>query len=231
MIDRLMGALLSVSSWTGGLVWTTAWQSTLWLAVGMVAARIWRRRAGRAHLLLILSTSAAVVSPLLTESVRRMEWGVLPPPPAVPEDSPVVVVAPSEPTREVRAAEPGDVSFDELPQESREPATNQAPEPDREEQVATLPQSKTEPDPEPAKPAWTAGLRNGPQLRSRAFGCAHRSSWRSDWSSRCFPAGGSLGVNRRKQAPGYWSPCVMLLARSVCDHHRSCWSRRKFAAR
>ncbi len=162
MIDRLMGALLSVSSWTGGLVWTTAWQSTLWLAVGMVAARIWRRRAGRAHLLLILSTSAAVVSPLLTESVRRMEWGVLPPPPAVPEDSPVVVVAPSEPTREVRAAEPGDVSFDELPQESREPATNQAPEPDREEQVATLPPPKTEPDPEPAaqpaKPSWTAGI-------------------------------------------------------------------------
>jgi beta-lactamase regulating signal transducer with metallopeptidase domain len=141
---------------------TVAWQSTLWLAIGLVAARIWRRRAGRAHLLLILATAAALISPLLTETVRRMEWGVLPPPSTLPEDAPVVVVAPPEPAREVRVAEPGDVSFDELRRESREPGADQRAEPVREEQVATLPPPKTEPEPEPeaepAKPAWTAGI-------------------------------------------------------------------------
>jgi beta-lactamase regulating signal transducer with metallopeptidase domain len=162
MIDWLTFTLQSALNTAGGLASTVAWQSTLWLAVGLVAARIWRRRAGRAHLLLILATAAALISPLLTETVRRMEWGVLPPPSTLPEDAPVVVVAPSEPAREVRAAPPVDVPFDELRRESREPAADQRAEPAREEQVATLPTPKTEPEPEPeadsAKPAWTAGI-------------------------------------------------------------------------
>jgi beta-lactamase regulating signal transducer with metallopeptidase domain len=141
---------------------TVVLQSTLWLAVGLVAARIWRRRAGRAHLLLILATSAALISPALTEAVRRMEWGVLPPSPAPPEEVPVVVVTAPEPARELPAAQRRDVPFDELLEQSREPATDQAAEPAREEQIATLPPPKTEPDPEPeappVKPPRTAGI-------------------------------------------------------------------------
>src|SRR6202035_1792004 len=82
MIDHLIATSLTPKSWPGGLAWTLVWQSTVWLAIGLLAGRIWRRRAGRAHLLLVLATCAAVISPLLTATVRRMEWGVLPPPPS-----------------------------------------------------------------------------------------------------------------------------------------------------
>jgi BlaR1 peptidase M56 len=88
MIDRLMGALPSTSGGTSDLAWLLVWQSTLWLAVGLLAARVWRRRAGRAHLLLVLAMGAAFVSPVLTVIVHRMQWGFLPPP---AEPPPVVV--------------------------------------------------------------------------------------------------------------------------------------------
>ena len=81
MIDRLMGALPSVPTGFGSVVWLLAWQSTLWLAIGLLAARVWRRRAGRAHLLLVLAMGAAFVSPLLTVTVHRLQWGFLPAPP------------------------------------------------------------------------------------------------------------------------------------------------------
>ena len=74
------------------LAWTIAWQSTFWLALGLVVARLWRRRAARAHLLLMLATVGAVISPLLTTTVHRMEWGILP---AQPVETPKAVdVAP-----------------------------------------------------------------------------------------------------------------------------------------
>ncbi len=92
MIDRLMGALPSTSGGTSDLAWLLVWQSTLWLAVGLLAARVWRRRAGRAHLLLVLAMGAAFVSPLLTVIVHRMQWGFLPAPP----EPPTVVVTRTE---------------------------------------------------------------------------------------------------------------------------------------
>jgi hypothetical protein len=73
---------------SGGLGWTLVWQSTVWLTIGLVAARVWRRRAGRAHLLLTLASWAAVISPLLTLVVQRMEWGFLPPSPVVLDTAP-----------------------------------------------------------------------------------------------------------------------------------------------
>jgi beta-lactamase regulating signal transducer with metallopeptidase domain len=84
MIDRLMGALPSTSGGTSDLAWLLVWQSTLWLAVGLLAARVWRRRAGRAHMLLVLAMGAAFISPLLTVIVHRMQWGFLPAPPEPP---------------------------------------------------------------------------------------------------------------------------------------------------
>src|SRR5271169_6457986 len=94
MADDLIHLSATMPNWLGGLGWTLVWQSTLWLAIGLLAGRAWRRRAGRAHLLLILATSAAVVSPLLTATVRRMEWGVLPPPPTVTSAAHVLDDAP-----------------------------------------------------------------------------------------------------------------------------------------
>ncbi|HXY36189.1 MAG TPA: M56 family metallopeptidase, partial [Planctomycetaceae bacterium] len=169
MIDRLMGTLLSASSWPGGMGWTLAWQSTLWLAAGLVAARVWRRRAGRAHLLLVLATCAAIISPLLTIAVRQMEWGVLPAPPltepaAIAATSAPVVVPEARPSQssELQAREadefPNDRSGTGI-EESRPPA------PDVDTNVATLdpPQIEPEPttaelEPEPAVPAWTTRL-------------------------------------------------------------------------
>ena len=89
-----------------------------------------------------------------------MEWGVLPPPSAPPENAPVVVVTFPERARELPALEPSDVPLDALVQESSEPATDQAAEPDWEKQVATLPPPKTEPEskPEPVKLLWTGGI-------------------------------------------------------------------------
>jgi len=61
--------------------WTILfWQSTLWLALGLVVSRLWRGHAARAHLLLMLAMIAAVASPLLTVGVRGMGWGFLPAP-------------------------------------------------------------------------------------------------------------------------------------------------------
>src|SRR5579872_3709974 len=69
---------LGATSLTGTFAWTLLWQSTLWLALGLVVSRLWRSRAARAHLLLVLATVAAVASPLLTAGVRELGWGVLP---------------------------------------------------------------------------------------------------------------------------------------------------------
>src|ERR1700733_2485287 len=94
MIDRLMGALPSTTGGTSDLAWLLVWQSTLWLALGLLAARVWRRRAGRAHLLLVLAMGAAFFSPMLTVIVHRMQWGFLPAP---PEPLPVVMTQPEAP--------------------------------------------------------------------------------------------------------------------------------------
>lgn len=57
-----------------------AWQSTVWLGLGLIAGRVLRRQAAKAHCVLVLATAAAVATPLLTLSVRQMDWGALPAP-------------------------------------------------------------------------------------------------------------------------------------------------------
>jgi beta-lactamase regulating signal transducer with metallopeptidase domain len=61
----------------GSFVWTIAWQSTVILSLGLVLARLLQRQAAKAHLALVLATIAAVVSPVLTMTVRHLDWGVL----------------------------------------------------------------------------------------------------------------------------------------------------------
>jgi beta-lactamase regulating signal transducer with metallopeptidase domain len=177
MIDRLMGALLSASGRAGGLAWLILWQSTLWLAIGLVAARVWRRRAGRAHLLLVLAMVAAFLSPPLTVTVRRMQWGFLPAPPE--PRSAVTSVAQPEPAAPLHQAiersihEPTDRSTHEADEFSpaepesmpAQPAAEVAESdvatsepPAREEShESELTKTAIEPAPalEPAPPPWT----------------------------------------------------------------------------
>ncbi|HEV8000467.1 MAG TPA: M56 family metallopeptidase, partial [Planctomycetaceae bacterium] len=63
-------------------------------------------------MLLILATSAAVVSPLLTATVRRLEWGVLPPTPIVASDAPDLKDAPRVLPQEPVVSTPVDLPID-----------------------------------------------------------------------------------------------------------------------
>ncbi len=62
----------------GHLLLTLTWQSTLWLALGLTASQFLRRHAARGHLVLVLMSTAAILSPVSTISVRHMDWGLLP---------------------------------------------------------------------------------------------------------------------------------------------------------
>ncbi len=72
-------AWLALPLVTDTFAWTLAWQSTLWLALGLLAGRLLRPHPARAHLALVLAALAAVISPVLTRTARHLEWGVLPP--------------------------------------------------------------------------------------------------------------------------------------------------------
>jgi beta-lactamase regulating signal transducer with metallopeptidase domain len=62
----------------GSFLFTLAWQSTLWLVLGLVVSRLLRRRAARGHIVLVLMSTAAILSPVSTLAVRHMDWGLLP---------------------------------------------------------------------------------------------------------------------------------------------------------
>jgi hypothetical protein len=69
---------LIAPAWRGGFFWMAACQTTLWLAVGLLVSRLLQKHAARAHSALILATTAALISPILTATIRQMDWGVLP---------------------------------------------------------------------------------------------------------------------------------------------------------
>jgi beta-lactamase regulating signal transducer with metallopeptidase domain/protocatechuate 3,4-dioxygenase beta subunit/thiol-disulfide isomerase/thioredoxin len=52
--------------------------ATVWLALGLAAAWLVRRRPARAHSLLTLAVAGALTTPLLVLAVQRADWGVLP---------------------------------------------------------------------------------------------------------------------------------------------------------
>ena len=74
----MLGQLFDPAGLTGGL-WVVAWQSSLWLAAGLIASRIWRRRPARAHLAVTVALVAAVATPLLTLTAGSLRLGLLPP--------------------------------------------------------------------------------------------------------------------------------------------------------
>jgi beta-lactamase regulating signal transducer with metallopeptidase domain len=61
------------------LTWDLLWQSSLFLTVGLLASLTLRRCPARAHRALILAVIAALLTPLLSQSVRRTGWGMLRP--------------------------------------------------------------------------------------------------------------------------------------------------------
>jgi len=66
------------------LVWTIAWQSSAFLALGLAASLALRKRPARAHWVLLSAMLAVLASPALTETGRRLGWGLWPTPaPAV----------------------------------------------------------------------------------------------------------------------------------------------------
>ncbi len=57
--------------------WGLIWQSTLFLAAGVLASLAWSRWPARAHRALVLSMVAALGTPLLSLTVRGLGWGWL----------------------------------------------------------------------------------------------------------------------------------------------------------
>jgi beta-lactamase regulating signal transducer with metallopeptidase domain len=117
VIDSLIDSSLSGLGSLASVCWIVAWQSTLWLTIGLVAGGIWRRRAGRAHSLLLLATFAAIVTPALTLFVSRMQWGGLPGRAGVQQavvgnESDTVVDARSVTVQTARATDRVDTEFD-----------------------------------------------------------------------------------------------------------------------
>ena len=53
-----------------------AWQTTLLLLLGVIGSLLWARRPARAHRFLVFMMAAALLTPLLSQSVRSLEWGL-----------------------------------------------------------------------------------------------------------------------------------------------------------
>lgn len=58
------------------LVWTILWQSSAFLALGLAMSLVLRKRPARAHWVLLAAILAALISPALTETGRRLGWGL-----------------------------------------------------------------------------------------------------------------------------------------------------------
>ena len=66
---------------------------TVWLALGLTAAWLLRRRPARAHSLLTMAAAGALATPLLVVTVQRANWGLLP---AAVIEAPVAAGTPVE---------------------------------------------------------------------------------------------------------------------------------------
>ena len=72
------------------------WQSSLFLALGLVASALAARRPARAHRVLVLAVIAALLTPVLARSVRIGGWGIL-------TDATVREPRASEPSRDMQS--------------------------------------------------------------------------------------------------------------------------------
>lgn len=58
-------------------LWSCVWQTTACLVVGLLGSFLWARRPARAHRILLLAMIACLVTPLLSQTVRHLGWGIL----------------------------------------------------------------------------------------------------------------------------------------------------------
>lgn len=59
------------------LPWDFLWQSCLFLSLGLAASLMGRLRPARAHRVLVLAILGALLTPILSQGIRRVGWGVL----------------------------------------------------------------------------------------------------------------------------------------------------------
>src|SRR3954462_5537313 len=59
------------------LTWDLLWQSCLFLSLGLGASLALRLRPARAHRVLVLAMLGALLTPFLSQAIRRVGWGVL----------------------------------------------------------------------------------------------------------------------------------------------------------
>jgi ankyrin repeat protein/beta-lactamase regulating signal transducer with metallopeptidase domain len=82
-------------------LWDCVWQSTIFLAVGLMAGRRLRHRPSRAYAALLLAMMAAALVPFLSAVIRHGHLGAFV---AAPEKSVYVLLPPLEPTAQHAAA-------------------------------------------------------------------------------------------------------------------------------
>lgn len=59
------------------LGWHAVWQPAVWVLAGLLASFLWAKRPAHAHRLLLLACLAAVLTPLFSVVVERMNLGIL----------------------------------------------------------------------------------------------------------------------------------------------------------
>ena len=97
--------MISEMFWENSFFWSCVWQSTICVAVGLIASFILKGRPCRAHRILFLTLVAAVFVPVLSAVVKRCELGVF-------VSEPAVIQAEAEVEVEGRAATIDNVAFE-----------------------------------------------------------------------------------------------------------------------
>src|SRR4051795_2135213 len=70
-------AMLEMLAPGTSLTWDLLWQSCLFLSLGLGASLALRLRPARAHRVLVLAMLGALLTPFLSQAIRRVGWGVL----------------------------------------------------------------------------------------------------------------------------------------------------------
>src|SRR5262245_6242477 len=73
-------------------LWDAAWQTTLFLLLGVLGSFLWSCQPGRPYRFLALTLAALLFTPLLSLGVRSLGWGFFTsPPPATADEPPAFV--------------------------------------------------------------------------------------------------------------------------------------------
>ena len=77
LFERLLALIAPERPLAEALAVAAAWQSTVLLALGLLAARLLRRRPSRAHAALCVALAASLLAPLATVAADRAGLGLL----------------------------------------------------------------------------------------------------------------------------------------------------------